>query len=161
VRAELRTLDSADAPEGLAAWEPADLEDFAVYVAAVIGPAGESGGELFYFTVCSPRWLDKNAPPKGFAFMHGHVLLPRWDAAIVERAITDLCRHTEGEDWSQVAEKLSRYADWEFADYREAQCTPGWTSVPKYTLMRGPHGVAVTAHPSGRSNAHLGPLPFG
>lgn len=121
VHAELRSLDSADAPEGLAAWQPADPEDFAVQVGALVGPAGEEGGELFYFTVCSARWLGKNAPPKGFAFMHGHVLLPHWNAEIVERAIADLCRRTEGDDWPEVAEKLSRYADWEFADYREAQ----------------------------------------
>jgi hypothetical protein len=46
-------------------------------------------------------------------------LLDRWSAELVERAIADLCRHTEGETWQEVAQKLSRYARWEFEDYRE------------------------------------------
>jgi len=43
----------------------------------------------------------------------------RWDYETVRRAISDLCFHTDGEDWSEIATKLSRHAHWEFKDYRE------------------------------------------
>jgi hypothetical protein len=102
VRAELRSLDSADAPEGLESFRP-----------------GEPGADLFYFHVCSPRWIETNPPPKGFEFMHGFLVLTRWDHKVVVRAIKDLCLRTEGADWQEVAMKLSRYGNWEFADYRE------------------------------------------
>lgn len=120
VRAELKSLDSADAPEGLADFKPDDPDKFGISVAAVVGPSGGTGGELFYFA-CSARWLIANPPEKGFAYMRGHLLVTRWDAALVHRAISDLCRRTEGRDWNEIATKLSRYGAWEFEDYREAE----------------------------------------
>ena len=119
MRAELRGLDSADAPDGLESFTPDDPDVFALAVGASIGSAGERGAELFYFHVCSPGWIETNPPPKGFEFMHGYLVLSRWDHKIVERAINDLCFHTEGADWQEVAMKLSRYGHWEFEDYRD------------------------------------------
>jgi hypothetical protein len=46
------------------------------------------------------------------------LLLDRWDPELVERAIGDLCRRTEGENWHDIAVKLARYGHWEFEDYR-------------------------------------------
>jgi Immunity protein 8 len=62
---------------------------------------------------------EQPAPPKGFEFARGILLLSRWDYNLVVRAISDLCLHTEGETWEEVATSLSRDADWEFADYRD------------------------------------------
>jgi hypothetical protein len=90
---------------------------FALAVGASVGPADGQGAELFYFNVCSPRWIAANPPPKGFEFMHSYLVLSRWDSELVERAISDLCLHTEGADWQEVATKLSRYGSWEFADH--------------------------------------------
>jgi len=118
MRAELRTLDSADAPEGLSSFAPGDPERFSVAVAATVGPAGGEGGELFYFNVVTSAWLVEHPPPKGFEFVRD-LLVTRWDYETVRRAISDLCFHTEGEDWSEIATKLSRHAHWEFEDYRE------------------------------------------
>lgn len=118
MRAELRGLDSADAPGGLEAFAPDDPDVFALAVGASIGPAGGDGADLFYFHVCSPGWIEANPPPKGFEFMHGYLVLSRWDHKIVERAVSDLCLRTEGADWREVATKLSRYGSWEFEDYQ-------------------------------------------
>ncbi len=41
------------------------------------------------------------------------------DERALQRAIRDLCLRNEGSDWPDVATKLSRYAYWEFEDYRE------------------------------------------
>jgi hypothetical protein len=120
VRAELKDLDTADSPDGdLASFSPEDGEHFALTVTASIGPAGERGAELFDFRVCSPSWLAAGKLQKGFAFQRHTLLVERWDAELVERAIADLCLRTEGESWDEVAMKLSRYGHWEFEDYRE------------------------------------------
>jgi hypothetical protein len=87
-------------------------------VTASVGPAGEEGAEQFQFTVCSPSWLAEQPLPRGYAFARDTLLLARWDPELVERAIADLCRLTVGDTWSEVAAKLSRYAYWEFEDYR-------------------------------------------
>lgn len=121
VRAELRSLDSADAPTGLESFQPDDAERFSLAVGAIIGPFDGPGAELFYFNVCSPRWIEENPPPKGFEFMHSYLILSQWNYQTLHRALSDLCLHTEGDDWADVATKLSRYGRWEFADYRDAK----------------------------------------
>jgi hypothetical protein len=121
VRAELRSLDSTEAQDGLASFTPGDPEAFLVSVAAHVGPADARGEELFYFNVCTAQWLAANPPPKGFDFLHSYVLVSRWDYDVLERAISDLCRRSEGEDWREIAVKLSRYGAWEFAGYRESE----------------------------------------
>jgi hypothetical protein len=121
VRAELKSLDSVDAPGGLSAFQPEDSEEFAITIGAVVGPPDTPGGDLFYFTACTARWLSANPPEKGFAFLHGHVLVSCWNFDLVQRAISDRCRRAEGRDWNEVAATLSRYGSWEFEDYREAE----------------------------------------
>ncbi len=90
-------------------------------VTASAGPAGGDGEEQFQFTVCSPSWLSAQPRAKGFAFCRHTLLLERWDPELVDRAIRDLCRRTEGESWTEVASKLSRFGRWEFEDYSESQ----------------------------------------
>jgi hypothetical protein len=118
VYAQLRSLDSADALSGLEECRPDDPANFQLSVGAVIGPDDSPGGELFYFSVCTAQWLLENPPPKDFEFLHHVLLVTRWDAEVVLRAIGDLCRRTVGDDWNEVALKLSRYGAWEFDDYR-------------------------------------------
>ncbi len=120
MRAELKGLDAADAPgSDLALFRPDDAEHFVLWVTATIGPADHPGEELFQFCVCSPGWLASQSLQKGFAFQRHTLLLERWDPELVERAIGDLCRRTEGTDWSEVGTALSRFGRWEFEDYRE------------------------------------------
>ena len=119
MRGELKDLDSVDAPGGLEAFEPSDAQSFALAVAATVGPEAREGGDLFYFTVCTADWLRTNRPEKGFAFLHGHLLVDRWDYQLVRRAIGDICSRAEGADWHEIAAKLRLYGNWEFEDYRE------------------------------------------
>lgn len=119
VRGELKALDVAGEDGDLRSFDPADHEYFVVHVTAIVGPAGQEGEELFQFTICSPRWFADQPLQKGFAFQRHTLFLERWDPGLVERAIQDLCRRTEGNTWNEVALKLSQYGHWEFEDYRE------------------------------------------
>lgn len=99
---------------------PPEAADFGVNVTVLLRPAGGEGEESFQLTVCTPAWLAENvAMPKGFAFVRDHPVVERWDEQLVRRAIQDVCLRNEGSDWHDVATKLSRYAYWEFEDYRE------------------------------------------
>ena len=53
-------------------------------------------------------WLTEHPPPKNFEFLRGSILLSRWDYATLGRALTDLGTHAEGNDWPEIAVKLSR-----------------------------------------------------
>jgi len=119
VRAALRRLHSPDA-DPLAEFAPDDPESFSILVQALVGPDEGEGEESFDFTITTASWLaGQPAPEKGFEFVQGVLILPCWDYETVVRAISDLCRKTEGETWAEVATSLSRYGHWEFADYRE------------------------------------------
>ena len=117
VRAELRRLKSSMlAPETLESYQPESDDDFGILIDAEIGPAGEEGGERFSFTACSPSWLTdvSRGSPEAFRWERARLVLPAWDLALVRRAVADLCRHTSGEDWADVANKLDRFMSWEF-----------------------------------------------
>lgn len=73
---------------------------------------------MFDFVVCTARWLAEHPPEKGFSFLRDYILLTRWDYAILERALRDICTHAEGKTWQDVAIKLSRYGHWEFEGYQ-------------------------------------------
>jgi hypothetical protein len=119
VRAALRRLHSPDA-DPLTEFKPDDPESFSIFVQALVGPERAEGEESFDFTVTTASWLAQQpAPPKGFEFVRGILLVSRWDYDVVARAISDLCLHTERETWEEVATSLSRYGYWEFEDYRE------------------------------------------
>jgi Immunity protein 8 len=83
------------------------------------GPAGSEGADLFEVTVCTRGWLRNVSKPKGYAFLRHHLVVERWDEELGKRAFSDLCLRNEGEDWNEVATKLSRYLYWEFEDYRD------------------------------------------
>jgi hypothetical protein len=118
MNAKLKSIDSPDAPSGdLHAFKPDHHKQFGLSVTATIGPADEPGGELFTFTVCTAEWLAQPLP-KGYTFQRHTLLIEHWDPALIERAIADLCQRTSGRDWPEIAQKLSRYAYWEFEDYR-------------------------------------------
>lgn len=100
-------------------YQPPSWECFNILVAAEIGPDDGPGSDTFHLVACSPRWLTEQTRPKGFEFIQGVLLLDFWDAAIVRRAIDDVCLRTSGGSWSEIAISLSRFFQWEFADYRE------------------------------------------
>ena len=117
MRAALRGFYSSDIAD-LATHRPDDPDCFALQVTAFIGPAEEGfGEEMFDFSVCTAKWLQEHPPPKNFEFVRSTVLMGRWDYATLNRALNDLCLHTEGEGWAEIAAKLSRYGRWEYEDY--------------------------------------------
>ena len=117
MRADLRGIYSSDIDD-LESWRPDDPECFELAVRAFIGPESGDGEEMFDFQVCTAAWLERHPPPKGFEFLRSTILVARWDYKTLERALGDLCLHTAGDDWREIATRLSRYGRWEFEDYR-------------------------------------------
>jgi hypothetical protein len=121
VHAVLQSLESpALEPDTLDSFAPPLADDFGIALSALIGPSEGEGAEVFYLTVCSPTWLARATMfenSKGFEFIRNRLVVERWDAELIRRAVTDLCLHTSGADWHEVAIKLSRYLYWEFEDY--------------------------------------------
>jgi hypothetical protein len=133
VRAELRGLYCPESPDRtVAGYRPEDAESFEVRVQAFIGPSSLGGEETFEFVICSRDRLRDQPLPKGFAFQRAALLLERWDPTLIERAIGDLCRTTEGATWDDVALRLSRFGIWEYES---------WATPPAHDDLRGGRSV--------------------
>lgn len=114
---EMKALDSTD--YDLEDFSPDDPECFGITIAAHIGLHGQEGSDLFYLTVCTPKWLAQQQFQKGFCWGFGYLFVSHWDLDLVRRAIHDACIRATSPDWNTSAIILSRYAHWEFEGYRE------------------------------------------
>ena len=94
---------------------PADVSDCAVFIQALVGPAG-NGQEAFSFTVVTPEFLKHEDCPR---WGRGYLVLTtfRWEA--VESSVAKLLRHAVRETWSEVAAELNKELHWEFENYRD------------------------------------------
>lgn len=119
MRAQLKRLHSPDAD--LKSFHPAKEDDFSIFVQAMIGHEGSSTEESFGFVVCTPKWLDKHCCEAGKPiFGAGYIIVNEFRYDEVVSIIAALCRSIDGKSWGDLAGKLSRYGEWEFADYHPA-----------------------------------------
>ncbi|WP_298297530.1 Imm8 family immunity protein [uncultured Litoreibacter sp.] len=108
-----------------------DPRDFCVIVDLQIADKEMDGGDLFSLTVCSLKWFDNNVihPPVQHAshdhrtcsvFGRHHLFVDQFDEAEIEKTVRELICSIRGDDWSDVAQKLSRYFRWEFEDCKKS-----------------------------------------
>lgn len=120
MQAELKSLFSSDIDERV--YWPDDAEVFAFILDATIGPKGEDAGNIFQFFVCTPKWITTRLINRHFGeigvFGRHMIIVTEYDFAAIRAMIAGLCSSTTGKDWAEVANKLSRYGAWEYADYQ-------------------------------------------
>ncbi|WP_425647295.1 immunity 8 family protein [Agrobacterium leguminum] len=106
----------------LANYWPEDPFDFCIGMDATIGVEGGTGGDIFSFEVCSPRWFQANrAQSPTFA---RHVLfVNQYDEYAIKRAVEEIVDRASGENWDEIASILARYMFWEFEDYEPYRAT--------------------------------------
>lgn len=112
----MRSIMSLDV-EDLASWVPGS-EEWSVGVRIMAGPADGPGEESFDLTICSVDWIAAQVGRDG-VFDGRHCLVASgftWHvlSSYIERRV----RQCEGMAWPDVAERLSRFAYWEFEDYQ-------------------------------------------
>lgn len=115
VRAELRSIWSADA-DSLPEWHPVD-SDFSIVVRLMVGPVGADGEESFDLTICTGGWLAAKAAVAQVVDARHHLVVREFDWPDIERYLESRVRSCSGATWTEVAQKLGRFAYWEFEDY--------------------------------------------
>lgn len=116
MKAILRGLwvDSAD--YSLENYQPEEKDSFILLVNLKIGPEDEEGTDYFQLNVCTPEWLCKH---HWLPELMRHTLLVRkYDLDEITKTITDYIDQCEGQDWMEIAQKLSRVFAWEYEDYQ-------------------------------------------
>ncbi|WP_165463086.1 immunity 8 family protein [Atlantibacter sp.] len=107
-------VDSAD--YSLENYQPEEKDCFILLVNLKIGPTDEEGINYFHLNICTPEWLCKH---QWLPELMRHTLLVRkYDLDEITKTITDYIDQCEGEDWMEIAQKLSRVFAWEYEDYQ-------------------------------------------
>lgn len=117
IHAKLIELMSPDAD--LRTYIPDDEDDFGILIEATIGPVDGDGGDLFSFQLCTANWLRKRYISHAVVFLRHVILVSSYDFKRIEESIEEICVNATGNNWLEVAEKLSRYGLWEFQDYQD------------------------------------------
>lgn len=89
---------------------------FSLWVNLKIGPIDEAGTNYFRVNICTPEWLCKH---HWLPELMRHTLLVRkYDLDEIKKTINDYIDQCEGNDWMEIAQKLSRVFAWEYEDYQ-------------------------------------------
>ena len=123
MRAEIRYLHTPDIDP--ATFVPDDPKRFAFLVQMIAGPAGAEGEESFDFEVCTPGWLHELIRRDGPVNGRHHVIIDTFNWPALQTYFQKLVSRCQGQDWHEIATKLSRYGHWEFEDYTQAAGNAG------------------------------------
>lgn len=72
-------------------------------------------------TVCTPTWIARENQGKTAVVGTSLLIVFRYDWPAILSAIREIVSGYTADDWSALAQKLSRIADWEFEGYRPYQ----------------------------------------
>lgn len=113
--AELKSL-SGTLGESLDELQPV-RGNFCHTLRAAIGILGEEGADAFEFDVCSPEYLESETASYPILSGEKLIITQRFDANHVEEFVRKRLHFATGKDWDEIAEKISKWARWEFEDY--------------------------------------------
>ncbi len=106
-------LKSLGSPDLLDGSMPADPEHCRIAMTATIGSEGTDGGDLFNFTVVTPKALRSDEASWG----RGLLIMPSFSWQAVTRMLERLLRHASRESWQASAAELNKELLWEFDNY--------------------------------------------
>ena len=104
--------------ESLESYKPTDPRSFSLSVRAMVGPAEGQGQESFDRNVCTPKWLQEQTDREGYVLGLHRLFVASYNPSQIRQLITKFIERCGGNSWSDVANKISRIASWEFEDYR-------------------------------------------
>jgi len=116
MKAKLKRLYSAD--YDLSSFYPESETNFILYLQAFIGPEDEDSSDAFNIAICTPEWLSEHNKYEEVIFGRGYIIVREYDLMVIKTEITKFCENCLGENWVEVAQKVSRIGIWEFEEYK-------------------------------------------
>lgn len=113
---EIRHFVSADIDD-LENHRPADPERFSFVLDLLVGPTGGEGEEQFELVVSTPTWLAERYGPDEVVSGRHRLIVFSYDWVRIESFLRKAVSRCDADDWKGVAEKVGRFARWEFEDY--------------------------------------------
>jgi Immunity protein 8 len=113
MKAEIKRLHSPDI-YNLENFSPINNEVYFL-LQIMIGVKGKSGEESFDIIVSTPQYLLQNQ--EEIMFGSNHLIILEYNYQKILEKLQDYIENLEGENWDELADKISRIAKWEFEDY--------------------------------------------
>lgn len=115
---EIKNIISPDVIDFNNYW-PEDEESFSFLITVLVGPRGAAGEESFNVVVCTPKWLLNKYDENELILGKDKLIVFRFDMNRILARIRKLFDNCSGNDWNDIAMKLSRIGHWEFENYQE------------------------------------------
>ena len=113
----LKKIYSLDIDEPLSTYLPNEPNNFFLSVKLLVGDDyGSDAADLFDMNICTPKWLLENC--SGNLFPRGFLIMESYNLNILLDCINELLSEIEADNWEVWAEKLNKFAIWEFDNYR-------------------------------------------
>ena len=84
-----------------------------------VGPKDQPVQESFGVTVCTPRWLLSKYDENQMILGKDKLIVFKFNMEAILNRIKRLFNNCGGNDWNEIAIKLSRIGHWEFENYQE------------------------------------------
>lgn len=118
MKAKIHNIYSSDIDD-LVNYIPSNPEIFNFHLSLIAGPDSEDGEESFDLQVCSPKWMIENYKREEVIIGRHHLIMMEYSYERMITSIENFLMSCEGNNWHEVASKLSRLGYWEFEDYIE------------------------------------------
>ena len=124
MKAEIKHIYGPDVPAGLKEWVPPNLSDFGLRLQVFIGTTDDDTSDSFDVVVCTPNWLTEKWAEGWFADArltdrvlsgHGVLLMKEWSYEELRAALEQLVGRIDATTWGNVANRIGRHLDWEYA----------------------------------------------
>ena len=118
MRAQLKEIYSLHIPEMLKDFQPEERGNFGIPIRLMVGLEGSEQSESFDIFVCTPTWIQGQLCEGGPMWGRHMLIVEEYDFERILQTLSGQISACTGKDWSEVANKIARFAAWEFEDYR-------------------------------------------
>jgi hypothetical protein len=113
MRAELKSLVSFDAIDGLETWSPSE-SDFGVRVIAFIGSTDSTSSDAFDILVCTPAWFASRLKHDEARSGAHTIFMTKYDCNVLEDYANRFVEKCEADSWPELALECDELGAWEF-----------------------------------------------
>jgi hypothetical protein len=116
MKAIVKSMWVDSATINLDSYLPDDTECFGLWIEFRVGIKDEDGADDFRLLVCTPEWLKNEYGWKKAVWGRHMLIVSGYDLNVIAAEINSCVENCAGEDWPTIAQKLARFAAWEYED---------------------------------------------
>ncbi len=114
VKPRLKRIDT-NTSVSFESFAPEDPDCFGIWLNASIWSGDSDGADDFQIFVCNRAWLARQREAKGKRYI---LLDQPYRPSVVVDALEAYLKECSGDNWPEVAAKVSKIGVWEFESYR-------------------------------------------